>query len=590
MSKVVFFNPPRSRRGVDHVLDTAMLWLASSLRQAGVDAVVRMPSGETLEDDIAAIIEAERPRWVAIACKWWNTLYGALQVAAAVRSVAPHLKIVFGGHTASVFPRELIVTGLVDIVLAGDVDFSLHELVRAGRISNGYSSLGHHPALPVDPRLAPSLDDVTLEPIEALVDRPELVPGYVWIGRGCSFGCFYCLENRVLGRQYLGRAGPRLRRPELVAHDIAALAGRSELVLDWEHPVTRHTERFLETLVAASAGRMSSCYYFDWGLPSRALLDTLSSRFAHVSICLDVQAFHEPHRHRLARSHMIKPFFSDLELLKLLDAVERKDNVDIDATGLVGMPFEDEQAREAALAFIERVSQGYRCVRDWRVSPLHVIPGTLLTHGARFHDLEVSRRTFADFLTFSEESFEQATPYYSNRRTLHPYGVHPAGRPFAIVDFMRKANERLDALRAARRRIDIRRRNDGVHVLLDDPFAPLPALFDALAEVSVCDVGAPLQIRLGERTWFSGSWLDYTSESGENSATRSNLEADPAKLRARLHGIFDRFVDVHLVSAADKRWGVIASEWTVWRDGRVPSSLFHRAPGTAMPTTAGRWR
>ena len=35
MSDVVFINPPRSRRGVDHVLDTAMLWLASSLRQAG---------------------------------------------------------------------------------------------------------------------------------------------------------------------------------------------------------------------------------------------------------------------------------------------------------------------------------------------------------------------------------------------------------------------------------------------------------------------------------------------------------------------------------------------------------------------------
>ena len=46
----------------------------------------------------------------------------------------------FGGHTASVFPRELIATGKVDVVLLGDADFSIHALVREGRVSNGYSA------------------------------------------------------------------------------------------------------------------------------------------------------------------------------------------------------------------------------------------------------------------------------------------------------------------------------------------------------------------------------------------------------------------------------------------------------------------
>ncbi len=571
MSDVVFINPPRSRRGVDHVLDTAMLWLASSLRQAGVEASVRMPSGATLDDDIATILQDERPRYVAVACKWWNTLYGGLQVAEAVRRAAPDVKIVFGGHTASVFPRELIATGKVDVVLLGDADFSIHALVREGRVSNGYSAAGYHPALPAAADV-PSLDNVTLGPLDSIVDRPELVPGYVWIGRGCSFGCFYCLETHTLGKQFLGRAAPRLRSPESVARDIAALAGRTELILDWEHPATHYTEPFMEAIADACADRMSSCYYFDWSLPSPRLLDVLSSRFSHVSICLDIQAFHQPHRRELATRRMIKPFFSDDDLLRTLALIERKGNVDVDATGLVGMPFEDADARKSALAFIECVTRSYSCVRDWRVSPLHVIPGTLLTQASRFHNLEVSRRTFADFLAVSAESFEEATPYYENERSVHPHGVHPVGQPREIIDFMRDANGRLEDLRRARRNNQIWCDSDGVRVRIEDPFSPLPALLDTLDAAATRHTGAPLHVGLGDRTRFGGSWLDYTSESGENSATRSHLGSRSSDLSARLRQSFDCFADVRLDAPDDIRWGVVAAEWTRWRGGRVDSS------------------
>ena len=96
-----------------------------------------MPSGAALDDEIAAILARERPSYVAVACKWWNTLYGALEVADAVRRAALRSRSSSVGPRVR-FSRELVATGKVDVVL-GDADFSVHALVREGRVSNGDS-------------------------------------------------------------------------------------------------------------------------------------------------------------------------------------------------------------------------------------------------------------------------------------------------------------------------------------------------------------------------------------------------------------------------------------------------------------------
>ena len=145
MVDMLFFNPPKSWRRSDHVLNTAMLWLASGLLLQGRAATIRMPSGLNVDGDMVEAIEAERPRHVAISCKWWNTLYGAMEVARAVRRWFPGLPILTGGHTASVFATELVATGLFDVVLLGDVDQSLNEPAINDRLSHAYTSSGYHP-------------------------------------------------------------------------------------------------------------------------------------------------------------------------------------------------------------------------------------------------------------------------------------------------------------------------------------------------------------------------------------------------------------------------------------------------------------
>ncbi|MCW2247714.1 radical SAM superfamily enzyme YgiQ (UPF0313 family) [Azospirillum fermentarium] len=555
---VLFFNPPRTRQADDHVLNMALLWLASSLRAGGHEAGVRMPSGASLDEDVATAIERERPRYVAIACKWWNTLYGALQVAGVVRRRFPRLPIIMGGHTASTFPAELIATGLVDIVLVGDVDASLPLLVSQGTVSNGFTAAGYHP--PVAGAVAPmALDEVRLDPVATLIDRPDQVPGYVWLGRGCSYPCFYCIENRESGRRILGRGAPRMRRVAAVAADAAALAGRSQLIFDYEHPSLRRTEAFLRDLGAALPAGFESCYYFHWGLPTPAIIDTLSERFAQVGICFDVQVFAEDHRRRLAGQRLIKPHVTDAAIRSVLRHAEARGNVHVDATGIVGMPWETADHRARGLAFIEDLSREFGCVRDWRFSPLHVIPGTPLAQEPAFHGLAVERRTFADFLAFTQEGYDREARYYDPAgRTHHPYGVYPQGERHAIVDFMAEADGRLGALRADKRRTTVVRDGPDAAITVTDPFAPLPSLAAALSSPAVREAPVDtLTLTLGPRTWFHGSWIDYTSESGENSATRCGLDRDARRLEAFMTERLAACRRVRLTPAPG-RWGIIA--------------------------------
>ena len=120
--------------------------------------------------------------------------------------------------------------------------------------------------------------------------------------------------------------------------------------------------------------------------------------------------------------------------------------------------------------------------------------------------------------------------------------VHPAGQPRAIVDFMAEADQRFAHARAAKTdvHLDIREESGVVH--LRDPYAPMRSLFRALDDERLARA-APREVtvRLGARTWFHDTWTDYTSESGENSATRSGIGEDVDEIRAALVQRLGRF-------------------------------------------------
>jgi len=57
---------------------------------------------------------------VAISCKWWDTLYGAVELARLVRRRLPKVTLVAGGQTATYFAEDLVLKSDFDaVVVAG---------------------------------------------------------------------------------------------------------------------------------------------------------------------------------------------------------------------------------------------------------------------------------------------------------------------------------------------------------------------------------------------------------------------------------------------------------------------------------------
>lgn len=556
---IIFINPPKSQNPDDHVLNMAMLWLASLLRAKGIDTKVFTILGNRIEEDVEAAIKATHPTWVAISCKWWNTLYSALKIAKVIRRRFPYIKILMGGHTATVFSRELLGTKLVDVVLLGDVERSLVELVSNNRVVGGVSAIG----LQFDTtRVFEDRDflqkQFCLDPPDLLVDKPNLVPAYVWTGRGCTHRCFYCAENRQTAKEIFDQRVPFVREAEQVVHDILRFGNRSHLILDYEYPSFDSTDEYVASIVRKLEGTAFRCYFFSWGLPSKRLIDIFSDTFDYSVFCIDVQVFSEPLRKKLSEMRLTKPFYTNHSLFEIVEHAESKGNIIIDGTGIAGLPLESDKDREEGLRFIDLLHSTYRCVRDVRPSPLHVIPGTLPTKSDTFYDLHVVRRTFDDFYAFTEETFHKSLTYYSQYREHHPYGIHRQDKPKEIIDYMKDVDRLTRAHRRRKTRVTRKVNNGTLYIDIEDFYTPLTTLLDMLsADNGTQGCQRPkLHLSLGTYTYFHHSWFDYTSESGENCASvvyQERLQESPKTLVSAL----SKFEQVRLQNQKDSSWGFL---------------------------------
>ncbi len=105
--RVHSLNPPRRADGAQTLFNNATLTLASYLHRRGVPTQSRPLDGPYWIDKLIQNLEQFRPTTVAISCKWWDTLFGATEVARLVRRYYPEVQIVTGGQTATSFAQEL---------------------------------------------------------------------------------------------------------------------------------------------------------------------------------------------------------------------------------------------------------------------------------------------------------------------------------------------------------------------------------------------------------------------------------------------------------------------------------------------------
>jgi len=384
-----------------------ILYLAGYLRRGGIEAFVRLYDGDETEEEVTRSLEAlvarVRPRLVGISLKWFHHVHRALLLARTLRKIDPSIRIVVGGNTASYWWRELSGFDFIDHVVLGDGELPLLALCQGE--PNPPNCVTRTPeGAPTRLPLAYVQGTKNTEDIyyshfgDIFLSQQDLhaFSGWVAPGKGCAENCLYCGGARGNQKAAFGRAKPFLRSEESVRRDHQEIASRT-----WQmrYDFSGSSAGFLQSTWAGVDLSRHSCTYFLWGVARMELIDALAAAFDRVHMVLDIGCFSEQQRHEQMRRGLLKPCASDRELLELIDNCRRHANLDVEISGIAGLPFASAATLKEEVRLVERV-MSLDCVVGYQ--RLEAQPGALVTeHPARF-DMVTEARTFTEFLEYFE--------------------------------------------------------------------------------------------------------------------------------------------------------------------------------------------
>ena len=230
MSKpVLFINPPRRHDGTRSLFNNATLTLASFLVRNGIEAHTYSASGPNWKYKVRDWLTRHQPSTVAVSCKWWDTLFGATELAKLVKSIDPSIQCVVGGQTATSFAQDIVEKTHFDAVIKGDGEQPLLDFVKGKPLCNIATKDGldlpvayvQRNSKPEDLRL---LSDLTQIATPTLLKTIGHAAPYIWTGKGCRCACLFCGGSALGQKKIFGRKGYLYRPIDHVLHDMEVMA------------------------------------------------------------------------------------------------------------------------------------------------------------------------------------------------------------------------------------------------------------------------------------------------------------------------------------------------------------------------------
>lgn len=457
---LIFFNPPRYRNGNHHKANNALFWLASYLYLRDIEVRIVPLNDEKFEDTIRAELEKYKPRFAAVSCKWWDTLYSSTYVASLIKTCDPRIVTIAGGQTATFFAKEIVEHTDFDVVIRGDGEEALYRLVT-GQTPTNCAFKGDRELIPVRKQYVQAeshLKDIYLiENLEDIVSDVSILNSYIWTGKGCTETCAYCAANAWNNVMSYGRAKQIYRPLDLIVREIEILHkydGTGRITFDFD-PIRGHVEEnYYLDLFAALEKKKYNCYFCSWSLPSKQVIDALAETFNFVELCIDVQTASNRIRKFLGDHRYLKPHYSDEALDECLAYIhDRYDNFIIDLSTLMGLPFEADEDVQAIKPWSDYFYDKFEDVRYPYVSPMNVEPGSLVMRDPDRYNMVLFRKTFSDFMQYTQRSFENNINCYQPESygdgVFHPLGACPKedyerGNIFRVYETWKSIQENVD--------------------------------------------------------------------------------------------------------------------------------------------------
>jgi radical SAM superfamily enzyme YgiQ (UPF0313 family) len=228
--KTLLINPPQIFPKELLYVPLGLAYLASMLKTHGYEVKVKDMTLHSW-DDVRAEIKKEDPDIVGIGCLtlWRNQ---TIKTARIAKEYNPNIKVVIGGPHATFYPEHMFKMAPVDVVVIGEGEMTIVELVEAFNKGKKLSEIKGIAFLQngkiirtetrpliksIDEIPFPSYDDFNLRKYNGL-NFPKklchLTRTAMITSRGCPFACHFCSTSRYWGRFW------RARSPKNVVDEI----------------------------------------------------------------------------------------------------------------------------------------------------------------------------------------------------------------------------------------------------------------------------------------------------------------------------------------------------------------------------------
>lgn len=262
--KIVLFYPPYE--GTPLGPPTCLLALAATLREKGFRPVIVDAAVEPHYKD-KVLEEMEGALCLGVSVLTGPMIRGAVDVAKAVKAHMPKMPVIFGGWHPTLLPDETLAESYVDIVVRGQGEITLLEIVEALEEKRSLRDIAgiswktsvirtHNPDRKVE-----QLDDLPIPAYDMVdVDAYTRATGFRRLAYatsiGCPYACNYCTDMVFYKRRFNALSAER------VVKEMTELATKYQLeeiaLLDSNFPVD------LKRAMAIAKGIVESGVKFRW--------------------------------------------------------------------------------------------------------------------------------------------------------------------------------------------------------------------------------------------------------------------------------------------------------------------------------------
>ena len=336
--------------------------------------------------NVERLIASLNPKCFGIDLHWMPHCQGAIELARLCKKYHPDIPVVFGGHSSSVFHKELLADyPEIDFVLRGDsTEEPFRQLLTALTTPFEGPGFASAPGLRevqnlswrdttgaiIDNEISYSPADFNLPALDfsynmkSVIRYRDLLGSFPFeqfsrepacagmVCRGCTRNCATCGGSATTYRKYLGRSKIALRDPELVARDVAHsskfIPGLIFILNDPLQGGPDYFEALIRNLGKLKLRKPVAFEFF--GPPTADQLHLLSEQLDDWSIEVSAESHDDGIRDRFGKGQYATRQLEDSIKLALELGINR-----YDVYFMIGIPGQDEKSVRENARYLKRL-------------------------------------------------------------------------------------------------------------------------------------------------------------------------------------------------------------------------------------------